>query len=152
MFEDTSEMVGYTVFAPTNAALAGVSDAFSSAEVSKDLLLHYMAAEVYHSFTLPTDTDLSIVSMQGSELTLRVNNGGGTMTVSSPGSTATTAAMDKLAYNGLVHAINATHRQDSKSYASPQLRDTQTKNMGSTSQVDGVRCRVPRYFWIRKCN
>lgn len=105
-----AESVGYTVFAPTNAAFNRVSTGLvnylnRNANDRRSFLRYHICEPVYPTMNMRANTDISITSLQGGKLTMRLSSSG-TLRVSAAQSVATSTATDKLAYTGIIHVID----------------------------------------------
>ena len=97
----------FTVFAPSNEAFAklpsGTLDNLSIDDLTNILTLHVVSGEI-----LSTDLqrgDNPVTSLEGESLDVVVN-ADGTVTVSSPSTTATITMVDIEGDNGVIHVID----------------------------------------------
>jgi uncharacterized surface protein with fasciclin (FAS1) repeats len=109
---DLSDTVGYTVFAPTNAAFNRVSSGYvdyleSNAGSSDRLALvrYHLATTVTPTMNLYPGANQPVTTVQGSQLSVKWT-AAGTLTVTAAQNVATATVVDKLAYNGIIHVMN----------------------------------------------
>ena len=95
----------FTVFAPTNAAFAGVPTAVTSnlTALTAVLTTHVITGRVY-SGNLPLNTNLTVTTLSGAPITILRTSAG--VTIYSAQSTATVAVADVDSSNAVVHVIN----------------------------------------------
>eukprot|EP00977_Amphora_coffeiformis_P004967 scaffold1058_cov163-Amphora_coffeaeformis.AAC.7 len=112
-----ADSVGYTVFAPTNAAFNRYNTGFvtylnRNGSDRRNFLRYHIGTTVSPTMNMNTDSNTQITTLQGGKLTMRLSSSG-TMTVTAARSTATVTTKDKLAYNGIIHVVdNVLRPQD----------------------------------------
>ena len=134
---NTAETVGYTVFAPTNAAFNRYSTGLvsylnSNGNLRRNFLRYHICQPVYPTMNIYPNSNVQITSLQGGKLTMRVSSTGA-MTVAAARNTAKVTTTDKLAYNGIIHVVDNVLR----------LQDYSASAVSGTNVNTYIRNNVP---------
>jgi len=140
-----AETVGYTVFAPTNAAFNRYSTGFvtylnGNGADRRNFVSYHICQTVNPTMNMNADSNKQVTTLEGGSLTMRLSSSG-TMTVTSARSSATVTTQDKLAYNGIIHVVDNVLRPKDYSVSAGSSTNVNThirNNIPNTSVLSST--------------